>query len=206
VLWRSEALGLGEQSGGIWEELTSDSRLIQTSLAVGDRKVRRSEMAPRCTICTHAERDAIDDALVSGTAYSAIARQFEVGPESVRRHHQNHVSPALAAIEAERKEAEAADLVARIERLIARAETMFSAAAKDGQSTQALNVLKEMRQLLELWGKATGQLDDRPQVTVNLMASPEWLAVRDVILSALYAYPDARAAGSGRLLELEAGS
>jgi hypothetical protein len=49
-------------------------------------------------------------------------------------------------------------------------------------------------------------VDDRPQVTLNLMASPKWLAVRDVILSALMAYPDARALVSGRLLELEAGS
>ena len=37
------------------------------------------------------------------------------------------------------------------------------------------------------------------------MASPEWLSVRDVILSALMQYPDARAAVSGRLPELEAG-
>lgn len=163
-------------------------------------------MPPRCTICTHPERDGIDSELAAGATYMGIARSYEVGPESVRRHALNHLSPALAAVRAAREEKEAADLVTRIEGLIARAEVMFGAAAKDGQSTQALNVLKELRALLELWGKATGQLDDRPQVTVNLMASPEWLAVRDVILSALCAYPDARAAVSGRLLELEAGS
>jgi hypothetical protein len=163
-------------------------------------------MAPRCTICAHPERDGIDSELATGTTYMDIARRYEVGPESVRRHAQNHLSPALAAVRAAREETEAADLVTRIEGLIARAELMFGAAAKGGQSAQALAVLKELRALLELWGKATGQLDERPTVTLNLMASPEWLAVRDVILSTLMAYPEARTAVSGRLLQLEAGS
>ncbi len=64
-------------------------------------------------------------------------------------------------------------------------------------------MVKELRACLELSGRASGELNDRPQVTLNLMASPEWLAVRDVILSALMAYPEARATVSGRLLELE---
>ena len=37
------------------------------------------------------------------------------------------------------------------------------------------------------------------------MASPEWLSVRDATLSAFMQYPDAGAAVSGRLPELEAG-
>ena len=82
---------------------------------------------------------------------------------------------------------------------------MFVAAAGEGRTSQALAVVKELRACLELSGKATGELNDRPQVTVNLMASPEWLSVRDVILAALLQYPDARAAVSGRLLELESG-
>jgi hypothetical protein len=163
-------------------------------------------MPPRCTICTHPERDGIDSELAAGASYMHIARTYEVGPESVRRHAQNHLSPALAAVRAAREDKEAADLVTRIEGLIARAEVMFGAAAKDGQSKQALDVLKELRQLLELYGKATGELKpDGPQLTVNLMASPEWLAIRDAILSTLCAFPDARTAVTGRLLQLEAG-
>ena len=88
---------------------------------------------------------------------------------------------------------------------IAQAETLY-AAAEDGKSGQALTVLREIRALLELLGKATGELDTRPLTVVNLQTSPEWLAVRDVILSALMACPEARATVSGRLLELESGS
>ena len=87
-----------------------------------------------------------------------------------------------------------------------RTDALYLAALAAGQTAQALNVLKERRGQHELLARLTSFLDSRPQVTVNLMASPEWLAVRDVILSALMQYPDARAAVSGRLLELEAGS
>lgn len=164
-------------------------------------------MPPRCTICFHADHEAIDNELASGVTYMAISRKYEVGPEAVRRHAMNHLSPALAKVRVAATEEEAADLITRVEGLIARAELMFTAAAKDGQSKQALDVLKELRQLLELYGKATGELKpDGPQVTVNLMASPEWLAIRDAILTVLCAYPEARTAVTGRLLQLEAGS
>lgn len=158
-----------------------------------------------CTICTHPERDRIDAALVSGTAYSAVARQFEVGPESVRRHHDAHLSPSLAAIAARRKEAAAADLVGQVRQLVGRADELYEAAVLDGKVTNALAALREMRGSLELLGKATGELDDRPQVTINLMQSDEYVAVRSAIFAALMQYPDARAAVAGRLLALEAG-
>jgi len=87
-----------------------------------------------------------------------------------------------------------------------RTDALYLAALAAGQTAQALNVLKERRGQHELLARLTGVLDSRPQVTVNLMASPEWLAVRGVTLSALMQYPDARAAVSGRRLELEAGS
>ena len=163
-------------------------------------------MGRRCTVCTHPERDAIDDELASGATYMGVSRKYELGPESVRRHHQSHLSPALAAIDAEREAEVNATLVARIEQLVRRADELYKITASEGKVTSALAALREMRGSLELLGKATGELDDRPQVTLNLMASPEWLAVRDVILAALMAYPDARAAVSGQLLQLEAGS
>ncbi len=96
-----------------------------------------------------------------------------------------------------------ATLLERVERLIDRAESLYTAAAEEGKAQLALAAVKELRGCLELLGKATGELNDRPQVTVNLMASPEWLNVRAVIFSSLADYPDARAALSGRLLEIE---
>jgi transposase-like protein len=158
-----------------------------------------------CTVCVHPEREAIDAALVSGTAYTEIARTHEVGREAVRRHANRHLSAALAALRAPTQAGSRAPLSDRIETLIARCEVMFTAAASEGRTAQALAVVKELRACLELAGRASGELRDQPAVVVNLQTSPEWLQVRAVILTALMAYPEARAAVSGRLLELESG-
>jgi hypothetical protein len=155
-----------------------------------------------CTCCTHENRADLDAAIVAGESVRSIGRRFDVSPWAVSRHHTNHMSAALVAVSADA----GATLVDRIEVLIGNAETMFADAAKAGQGAQALAVLKELRSQLELLGKADGTLDTRPVVTViNLQTAPEWLAMRAVLLSALSAYPEARACVAGRLLELEAG-
>lgn len=163
-------------------------------------------MPRACTICTHEKRNEIDNALVSGVSLRDIAAQFPpLTLGSLSRHHRRHVSAALAAVETSEQADRRASLLTRIEALIDRAEIMFAAAASEGKATQALNALKELRLQLELLGKATGELSTTPTVTVNLMQSPEWLEIRGAVFAALMAYPDARAAVSGRLLEIEAG-
>ncbi len=49
-----------------------------------------------------------------------------------------------------------------------------------------------MRELLRLLGNASGELDDKPSVTVNLMAAPEWLSIRSRLVTALAPCPAAR--------------
>ncbi|MBN1460971.1 MAG: hypothetical protein JXA57_15675 [Armatimonadetes bacterium] len=161
-------------------------------------------MARKCTICEHPERDSIDAALVTGEPMTVIAERYGVGKDAVRRHKLRHLSPALAGMMQQAQLDRRASLLERIETLIERAETMFATAADEGRFNQSLDVLKELRMQLELLGKASGELNDRPQVTVNLMQSPEWINVRAVIFSSLADYPEARASLSGRLLELEA--
>ena len=60
--------------------------------------------------------------------------------------------------------------------------------------------VRELRGLVELLAKITGELDERPSVTVNLTASPEWQHLQGVILAALARFPDAREAVAGALL------
>lgn len=158
-----------------------------------------------CTICASESRDEIDACIVSGESSYSLADRFGVSASAIQRHAKRHLSAALAAMESREQADRGSSLLERVEGLIERAEILYTAATEEGKAQQALAVIKELRGCLELLGKATGELDTRPQVTVNLMASPEWLAVRSVIFAALAAYPDARAALSGRLLELEAG-
>jgi hypothetical protein len=162
-------------------------------------------MPRACTVCVHPECEAIDAALVSGMAYVEIARTYEVGREAVRRHANRHLSAALAALDATSHPRQRAPLTERIETLIDRCETMFAVAASEGRTAQALAVVKELRACLELAGRASGELREQPAVVFNLQTSPEWLDLRGKMLSALTAFPEARAAVSGRLLELESG-
>jgi hypothetical protein len=41
-----------------------------------------------CSICKHEKRDGIEAAIIQGTSFRNIARQFAVGNESVRRHQK----------------------------------------------------------------------------------------------------------------------
>jgi len=163
-------------------------------------------MSRRCTVCASEHRADIDSELTSGVSSRVLAERYGVGRASILRHSRSHLSPALAALKADEEAKATASLLERIESVIQRAETMFTAAASEGRTSQALDVLRELRLQLELLGKATGELREQPAVVVNLQTSPEWLQLRAVILSALMAHPEARAAVAGRLLELEAGS
>ena len=162
-------------------------------------------MARHCTCCVHPERDSIDAALVCGDSVRTIGARFGVSRDAVYRHSRNHLSAALAGMKTAEQAERRATLLDRIETLIERAETLYGAASGEGKAAQALNVLRELRGLLELYGKASGELATTPSVSINLMQAPEWLEVRAVIFAALATYPEARALVSGRLLELEAG-
>jgi hypothetical protein len=160
-------------------------------------------VARHCSVCSHEQRKEIDEQLVSGASYRSIGERFDLGREAVRRHCERHVSPALTAVRGAALEARRASVLDRVELLIERAERLFNEAAAEGRFSQSLDALRELRLQVELLGKATGELNDRPQVVVNVLATPEWLSIRGAIFSTLADYPDARAALSGRLLELE---
>ena len=160
-------------------------------------------MSARCAACTHPKRDELDSAIVAGQTLRAIGKQYGMSASAVLRHRDRHLSPALAAMAARREEEAASGLVAQVRQLVRRADELYTAAAKDGRSSAALAALKEMRGSLELLGKATGELKDASPVTViSVQASEEWQQIRAVILSTLMAYPEARQAVAGRLLQL----
>ena len=52
---------------------------------------------------------------------------------------------------------------------------------------------------LELLARITGELDDRPEVVINIQQSAEYIAVRNVIFAELEDYPEVRANISKRL-------
>lgn len=164
-------------------------------------------MGRACSICSHEDRQAIDEALVSGTGYRNLAERFSVSLAALSRHRNEHVSAALQAVVVEREREAAGSLLDRVESLIGRTEALLSSAEATGKVAQALGAVRELRALLELLGKASGELKPDGLVQVlNVQTSPEWLAIRQAVLLALAPHPEARVAVAGALAELEAGS
>lgn len=114
-------------------------------------------MARVCTICAHAQRRAIDQALASGQAIAAIAATYRgISADALGRHKRAHLvssPPAIAAA------GDSADRVARIapvgdvrqllEDLARRTMAILDRAEQAGELKTALLAIKELRGQLE---------------------------------------------------------
>lgn len=159
-------------------------------------------MGRACRVCQNPERDAIETALVSGEGYRAIARHFALSKDSVARHRE-HLSPALTAVPAAREEARSEALLDQLQALIARGQRIADRAEQGGRDVTALAAIRELRGLLELLGKVTGEIRSTPAVVVNLVSTDEWVSVRSRLLAALAPWPDARISIAAVLAESE---
>lgn len=147
-------------------------------------------MPRACTVCTHPEKAAIDEALVGDLAISAVAALFRVSDDALSRHKSNHL-PAKLALAREASEVALADnLLEKVRSLQARTLGILDQAEGSGDLRTALGAVREARDNVELLAKLLGELDERP--VVNLYLSPEWLEVRAVIVGALDHHHEAR--------------
>jgi hypothetical protein len=113
----------------------------------------------------------------------------------------------LATVEAKRTAADeqrAESLVDRLEGLIRKIEDLVDQAHASGAAGQLLAAARELRACWELQAKLSGELSDRPQVTVNLLSSPEVGSLVQVLLHALAPYPAARIAAANALDVIDA--
>jgi len=155
-----------------------------------------------CTVCSHPEREAIDRALVEGQSSGKLAGRYRTLDErAIRRHRSNHLPTTLARAREAEEVSRADDLLDQVRGLQDRVLTILGKAENSGELRTALGAIREARRNLELLAKLLGELDERPQV--NILVSPEWIAVRAAVLEALTPHPEARAAVAGRLLQLE---
>jgi len=153
-----------------------------------------------CTICTHPEREAIDEALVGGIAFPALVAEYRVSKDSLSRHKANHLPAKLVMAQAAEEVAQADDLLGQMRDLHARTLAVLEAAETSKQHRTALSAIREARSNLELLAKLLGELDDKPQV--NVLISP---TVQTAIIAALESYPEARLAVADALEGLEDG-
>jgi hypothetical protein len=143
-----------------------------------------------CNICTHPDREAIDEALVGGVGFSTLIAKYRVSKDSLSRHKGNHLPASLVMARAAEEVARADSLLDQVRTLQSRAYGILDKAEGTGDLRTALGAIREARGNLELLAKLLGELDERPQV--NILVSPEWLSLRTKLLYALNTYPEAR--------------
>jgi hypothetical protein len=160
-------------------------------------------MPRTCTICGNPDRDAIDAAIVTGQVIRATAALYRVSEDALARHAAHHL-PRVAVEAHHSAEAERGQsLLDQLRQLQARTLALLDRAEAAGKLTPAILAVGQARQNLELAARLLHELDERPQV--NLIVSPEWLALRAVLVEVLRPFPDAAAAVATRLVALEAG-
>lgn len=149
-------------------------------------------MPRQCSICGHPQLHAINRALVAGGSFRDIAGQFGVSKSAVERHQAEHLPKVLTAAKAQEDVAHALDVVKQLKAINAVSMTILREARDAKEGDLALRAIDRIHRQIELQAKLLGDLDDRPQV--NVLVTPEWLALRGRILAALAPFPAARLA------------
>jgi len=153
-------------------------------------------MPRTCTLCSHPERPEIDRALVGGASNRSIALHLGVSHMAVQRHRA-HLSARLVRAREAKAEREARSLLDQMDEHLARAKDVLDRVVpKQGRirAFEAAAALREVRETLMSIGKLTGELRSDTRVQVNIIQSPEWLALQERLLAVLRRFPDARAA------------
>jgi len=147
-------------------------------------------MPRTCTVCAHPEREAIDEALVGGSALSELAAIYRVSDDALGRHKANHLPATLLKAHEAGEIAHADNLLTRLDELTDEAHRIGSKAEREGDYRTALSGVRELVRIVELQAKLIGELDERP--VLNLHLQPEWIELRAVIVGALEPHPEAR--------------
>lgn len=123
-------------------------------------------MARTCTACTHAERAALDAALVAGAeSIRTIAHHFALSDDALKRHKRDHIPAALAAAKQAEDVAAADDLLGQVRALRGHAMDILMATkeADEPDYRTALSAIREVRGCIELFVKIreAEQLEER---------------------------------------------
>jgi len=149
-------------------------------------------MSRTCTICTHAQRDEIEAALVNrASSYRDIARQYSTSKDAISRHvNTGHIAERLLKARGEEDVRGALDVTRQLKAINSVAAGILREARDAGDPGIALRAIDRIHRQLELQAKLLGDLDERP--VINLTLNPEYVEARTLIVLALGPYPEAK--------------
>jgi hypothetical protein len=141
----------------------------------------------------------VDEMIAAGVAFRSIPNRLSdsvpvPSVSAIGRHARDHVSPALVRLAAQREDGRAGSLLDQLTSLRQRVGQVLDRAEADGKVSSFLAASREIRSILELTARLSGELvPDAPTVqVVNVLASPDFVDAVRVIDRALERWPDAR--------------
>lgn len=108
-----------------------------------------------CTVCRHAEREAIDADLVTGVPYRHIAARTGTSTGALVRH-RSHLTAAVVQAAESRDQERGAALLDKVHALEAEARRLGRKAEREGDLRAALLALRELGRAFELQGRLVG--------------------------------------------------
>jgi hypothetical protein len=159
-------------------------------------------MTGLCKTCAHPDRAEIERKIASKElSLTAAAERIGCATSAVHYHYYNHVAPAVRAqLEKDHTTALALNSIDQLVEQYQEVQGVLMWALEQSDykgKILALKALKEARKFIELNAKITGQYSDAPQV--NIMMSPMFLRIQEVMVESLEQHPAARVALSAAL-------
>lgn len=127
-------------------------------------------MPRTCSVCTHEQRSEIDTALLEGEPYRHIAARFGTSTAALQRHKE-HLPRFIVKAHEAGEVAQANNLLGQVKDLQKRALGILDRAEGAGDLRTAVSAIREARATVELLAKLSGELDERPVIT--LVSAPE---------------------------------
>lgn len=159
-------------------------------------------MSKPCRICTHPEREAIDQAILTDVPYRSITERYGVSNGSIARHKEaGHISQALIQANEVREITRSADLLDMTMNLLNEAQDIVDESRQEGDRRSALDGIGKITNILKLLMAVNLALSDR-QAKTSVTTDPEFQRVMSVIMEELDPYPEVRERISTRLSEV----
>lgn len=170
---------------------------------MGFRSIRPSQ----CAVCAHPERARIELLRAGGASLRSVSEKFGVSKDSVHRHMHGHVSPRRKAelvagpvVVEELASAAAKESKSLLDYLAITRSVLFSqflTAAEAGDRPGVANLAGRLLENLKELGRLTGELRELSGLTINnntlnVIASPEFLALQEGLINIARAHPTAR--------------
>ena len=129
---------------------------------------------PKCTICHHPERQAIDCALLADNdTYAALSQHYGLSISALWRH-KKHLQEKIRQTEKRLENSLRQETLFRYNDFLESTRQIVRTASADGDTRQVLRAVREGTRILNFITKLEVKFD--PDTVYRILASPQWVS------------------------------